>query len=281
MKHSFTLIELLTVIAIIAILAGMLIPAVGKARNKAQVARCLGNQRQLLQGAQMYANDWKQFLPCTDEAPAGNPGDFPTGQLIQRTGNNRDMPYANYWWKLDDANPGTAYEANRSWAGKIYGVLKDPGVFFCPAATVSNENMMASSYDRKHGLSYLTCYEVSRLKLDQVKNADSAIYCYDNNSTANTAYTYYFSRYRNGNNAKVLYSNMWVPGTSLTYPGNDWEIISRAHDGVMNAGFVDGHATSAKYGVLIEECIVRDKRANDPDIGNEHYLHEDYYFISL
>src|SRR2546423_10412296 len=60
---AFTLVELLVVIGIIALLVSILLPTLGRAREKANQVKCAAQQRQILQGMILHANDHRGWMP--------------------------------------------------------------------------------------------------------------------------------------------------------------------------------------------------------------------------
>jgi len=132
-RHAFTLIELLVVIAIIAILAAMLLPALSRAKIKAQQTACLSNEKQLMYAWLLYTGDANDYLVVNANnvlQAAGNIGwvddimswDFPPNPSAPQ---NYDTSFlANALLAPYCSKAVTIYHC----PGDIYDALKGPRV---------------------------------------------------------------------------------------------------------------------------------------------------------
>ena len=115
-KLCFTLIELLVVIAIIAILAGMLLPALNKARNRAQSTSCFGNLKGIGQAFNLYADTYAGWIPSSDPLATG----------VRKFWKNQIAPFAGFKGKTYDDDGKFNTQINTK-----VGLAK--GLFHCPA----------------------------------------------------------------------------------------------------------------------------------------------------
>lgn len=123
-RRGFTLVELLVVIGIIAVLMGLLLPALGGARKSAQTVQCASNLRQLATGWQLYANANRRV-----SVPGRLPTDGKPGGVYDLDNGEQYRPR---WYELLGAAQGV-YACKNPQKIEDDSWTIENSVFICPA----------------------------------------------------------------------------------------------------------------------------------------------------
>ena len=255
--RGFTLIELLVVIAIIAVLAAMLLPALARAKQKANQVVCLNNLKQWGLALTLYADDHDQFFPATRETNyVATPDHNPVWtemyavemQNLSGGGSTGRAAWFNALPPYVSGLPLWKYGAN---ASSVANFVNGRSIFNCPtaAATPRNPNLdpdpyfsTAFHYGINARINYPSPPETP-FKLTSAANPSAFVVFSE--QRAHTSETPYFGK----NTSDVSSSYSFTTR------------FSGRHNAGGNIVFGEGHAAWFRYDYV---CVPRNGQPADP-----------------
>lgn len=243
---NFTLIELLIVISIIAILAGMMLPALAKAKKSAQSISCLSKLKQIGLCYESYASDNNGIYACLAQSSEGR---------IDKIINN-----GNFWTALICIYAGLPAAKNQ---GHFY-IEKKNGLFSCPThepasplyAHSVSYGLNSALFGQKdfetgsNGKNYFGC----------VRKSGRIAFPGRSLVTADTWYSYNTEAYRTRGNIDLTRPNMVAP----------------RHNSKANALYADGHAQSNRR-LYYQTCVGLEPWFRNNREDKNAYKYEMYY----
>ena len=231
---AFTLIELLVVIAIIAILAGMLLPALARAKARAQRAACTNNEKQVGLAFRIFGNDNQERLPMGVSTNEGGSAEYRPTAIPGAAGLPAPFHFMHFGVMSNelgtprvvvcpsDSNPTRVQATN--WTQVVYGNGKVPG---------------GAGYAGNKAVSYL-------IGLDAQDTMPMTILAADRNITNDAPTKVVFPIQANG-----IYAKLWTNHTFKAGAGFTKDTHQNAGDLVLGDGSVQ-QATSARLKEMLK-----------------------------
>jgi prepilin-type N-terminal cleavage/methylation domain-containing protein/prepilin-type processing-associated H-X9-DG protein len=229
-RHAFTLIELLVVISIIAVLAGLLLPAISMVRQSAQATECGSNQRQIVLMAMMYSDDNEELLP-----PCEHFGTMGTSPVQDGFLWDRDflLPYVERRQSLPGGNDALRAKGNTK-------------VYLCPSLKMRGSFLSGNGYNSNFGWNCNLGFNDSRLgaglefkrrpvTISSIITSGSEFAVMTEGNSANP--------YPDTSGAVGYWAAMY--GTFVTPTSGSFYVRVPHRDGA-NVGYLDGHVAKVK-----------------------------------
>ena len=215
-KNGFTLMELLVVIAVIAILAALLLPALSKSKSRTQTIACLNNLRQLSICWHLYAGDNNDLLVPNDNIAGGAPG----ASWCQGTG-------------ILETNT-TVIES-----GLLFSYARSTALYRCPADVSTVVNLSGTRLSQLRNRSY---------NLSQSVNGDPTAWLathipnFSRFSQINRPNPSDCLVFIDENEDTMLDTHFGMPTTNYGNTNQWWDMPANRHGQGANLSFADSHA---------------------------------------